>query len=319
MTTGSVKPAAPAAVAILGAGQLGTRHMQSLAKDSDEFRIYMVDPAPHMRVLVEARLKEIDVDPASVACCASADELPARIDFAIVATNSRPRLSALRALLDGREVGAVVLEKFLFPCVSDYAQAAGELAAAAMPAFVNCPRRLYDGYVAIRSEIGGPVSLEMEGGDWGLASNAIHWLDLLDFLSPVESLEVRTALSAPIAAKRAGYFEFKGVVEASDRRGNRLRLVSHDEARAAVVRIHDAAGSTWEIREDERRATHDGRSYQFPVPYQSELTIGVAREWLATQRCNLVTYVRSAELHLALLDQFLQSTNARPDDECLIT
>lgn len=312
-------------IAVFGAGQIGTRHVQSLATYEPAANLYVVDPSPDAARLTDARLAEVGAEQGErIRFGADMSALPEVIDIAVIATNSGVRLAVLEELLKSRKVRWIILEKFLFPRALDYSRAAEALEASGAAAYVNCPRRLFEGYVKLRREIDGPIRIRIGGSNWGLACNSVHWLDLFDYLRPSDRHAIKSSLSAPRQSKRAGYVEFFGSVHVTDGCGSHLEMDCDDQGPVSVhVEISDATGRRWEIFERSAEIVEGARKAHFPVPYQSRLTGEVARGLLERSSCRLVPYARSARLHELLLNEFLDVYNAFNDyegnDHCPIT
>ena len=204
-------------VLVAGAGQIGCRHLQSIATSGVASELWIVDPAPHAERLVEARLTEAGVtDWRGIRLSRELDGLPARLDVAIIATNSLVRSAVLKELLVSSRPDHVILEKFLFPRAADYSVADALLRKMEVTAFVNCPRRLFHGYRRLKEEVTGPLNVSVSGSGWGLASNSVHWLDLLSYLRPSAGYSIASGLSGPCPAKRPGHVEFFGWLKICD-------------------------------------------------------------------------------------------------------
>lgn len=108
-------------VAIIGAGQLGSRHLQGLARIEEPLEIYIVDPHEQSLKVSNKRFQEIpNHNNKTLHLLTNVQELPLNIDFVVLATNSKQRLHVLKELLKQSTVKYLVLEKFLFPYVEEY-------------------------------------------------------------------------------------------------------------------------------------------------------------------------------------------------------
>jgi hypothetical protein len=312
-------------LAIIGAGQIGCRHMQSIVSAGLAPKLWMVDPSPGAESLVGTRLREMRThDACAVPLGKGIEDLPDPLDVAVIATSSLVRMEVLDELLASRTVRHVVLEKFLFPRFSDYARAQTLISEAGTGAFVNCPRRLFAGYRALKDELEAPLRLSVRGTGWGLACNSVHWLDLLSFLEPCTRYQIRSDLTGPFSAKRQGYVDFFGTIEVADGLGNSLDMRCLDGESVSVdCIIEDSAGRVCEVSEQRREMKEGGVARKFPVPFQSELTAQVVRDLLERGTCGLTRYESSARLHQLLLGEFLRVYNQRgalPDNElCPVT
>ena len=109
-------------VALIGAGQLGSRHLQGLAKSSIEFSIEVVEPFQKSREVAKQRYEEIETNPKvkSIDFFESIDQLSSKIEIVIIATNADVRSKIVKELLLKKSVKNLILEKVLFQTVEEY-------------------------------------------------------------------------------------------------------------------------------------------------------------------------------------------------------
>lgn len=321
-------------IAIIGAGQLGSRHLQALARSPLPTHITVVDPSEESLSIAKARWQEAGGN-ASVSY-QTAVPAGAHYGFAVVATCSGVRALATRGLFDNARVDNVLFEKFLFPLPEEYDGVRRLLKTKGARAWVNCPRRMYPIYNDLQPLFkGSAMSLHVAGGDWGLGCNAVHFADLAAYLSGAEGFAFNAAGLDPVVhdAPRRGYVEFTGLLTGAAGSGDQRRFAKTATLDGAdrnakgprpVVRvtlesmhgshsphlihilgpharavIDETRGKGWLTREDNGWQTEE---LDFRLPYQSELT-HVALEAIARDGdCQLPGYDESASLHLALLD-----------------
>lgn len=305
-------------VAIIGAGQLGSRHLQGATLAQTPLQIYVVDPGEQSRRVALERFNQVAGASSPHSCTMLADyaALPAELDVAIIATDSRHRMEALKSLLAQSRVKSVVLEKFLFPHESDYAEAARLLEAAGAKAYVNCPRRIWPVYAEIRKRIGTdtPIIMSKTGHDWGLCCNAIHFIDTFLWLSGQSEYSVQTdgLIPALIPSKRNGYVELQGSLEITTPRGDRLTLSSAPGEEPALVSI---AQGEEKITLDEGAGKlqctgPNPAELTIATPYQSGLTGGMIDRLLAGEEPGIAGYAESSACHLQLFGPLLDVVNS---------
>ena len=81
-------------VALIGCGKIGSRHLQSIIKLNFETKIYLVDPKKES-INICLNLIENDLEKSqkeNIKIYSEINEIPSDIDFAIVATDSKPGL-----------------------------------------------------------------------------------------------------------------------------------------------------------------------------------------------------------------------------------
>jgi len=168
-------------ILVVGGGNIGSRHVQGLARATRPLAITVTDPNPDSLKLAADRFAEAPkAADHKLALAASLDAAPAVADVCIVATPAGPRPQIVERIARERRARFLILEKFLFQARADYGAAERALAEAGIPAWVNCPRPMWPSYRQARAEIAGdgPVALHVVAGRAAaLATNAIHFLD----------------------------------------------------------------------------------------------------------------------------------------------
>ena len=217
-----------ARVALVGCGNIGSRLLQSAARMGAE-RIDVVEPSRRAREIALARHAEAAPDARAPRFVERAEQLEGPYDLGIVATDARNRLGATRALLAAAEHRAVLLEKVLFTRNDEFDAALDLACAHGTPFAVNCSRNEWPGYLALtrRTLDEGLEALDVEGADWSMGCNAIHFLALAERLAgtPVARVEWEGPARTR-EAKRTGYAEVTGTLRASLGDGSRVRLSS---------------------------------------------------------------------------------------------
>lgn len=319
-------------VVIIGTGQLGSRHLQGLKLAQLPMSIWVVDPScESLRVAME-RYNEVSYNSNIVSCefVDNLDLLPHELDLVIVATNSTPRLNIIERLLSTKNVKNLVLEKFLFPALSNYQKAEKLLLNNGLlgNTWVNCPRRLWTGYQKLRNELCGASCIEFtaKGNDWGLACNGIHLIDMFAYLKGDVELSILDTLGLDkflYPSKRDGYFELMGTLAVSDNCGNS----------AVISSLHGTPGAlVLEVRSDEHvylidemagTITRDDELFaDLGLRYQSALTGEMAEQILLRNCSDLTSYSDSARLHQYFLQSvvaFYNNHSGKQGDDCPIT
>ncbi len=322
-------------IAIIGAGGLGSRHLQSVAQMKRDICIQVVDVSRDSLEKSAVLYNQVTHDFVSkVEFFEDIASLSTNLDAVIIATTSKPRLHILETLLSQKKVKNIVLEKFLFPSIADYDEAEKLLSAHGCNVWVNCPRREWTSYDKIRQLFINEKLLQVSvcGSNWGLGCNSIHFLDLISFLTG-KTNDVTWDISrldcGTTASKRSGYIEFSGTLLGQFNNGSNFTLTSHstgqlpvviellsDQARCIVFEycqrvFISTASNNWTIDE-----------CTFDTPYQSQITGRIINDILDTGACKLPTYIESSAMHKPLLTAFLKHVNINKNDEvteCLIT
>ena len=88
-------------IVVIGAGQLGSRHLQALSKVNVQTRIEVVDPFADALEVARARFNEMPSNSniSGINFYSSLSELSSHVDLAIIATNSDIRAEVIRTLV----------------------------------------------------------------------------------------------------------------------------------------------------------------------------------------------------------------------------
>ncbi|MCI4662841.1 MAG: Gfo/Idh/MocA family oxidoreductase [Neomegalonema sp.] len=315
-------------ICVVGCGNIGSRHLQALARLTGPAEIFCVDPSEAARTLSAERVAQIEPgEGLRWHWLESFDGVPNALDVAVIATGAGPRRMLTEALLAHASVKALLLEKFLFQRHEDYAAVGALLADKGVAAWVNTPRRVWPGWQAIKARLvsPGPITLTVEIGKRnGLASNAIHFIDLAAYLSAgSEGFALRGDRLAPVegVSRHEGQLEFGGTLYGFSPSGDCLSLRGRPDHEAphtitllapdlrAVVdeggqkaRIASAA-SNWQLVEED-----------FALLYQSALTNGFVEAVQEGRDPGLPSFAESAMLHQACMGAFLEAIGLDPQD-----
>jgi len=103
-------------VALIGTGQLGSRHLQALSKIDIPFELQVVDPSEDSLRVARERYLEIPENHNiySIDFLTEIDGLNANLDLCIIATNADVRFKVFQALVSNKKVSYIVFEKIVF-------------------------------------------------------------------------------------------------------------------------------------------------------------------------------------------------------------
>lgn len=299
-------------IAIIGAGQLGSRHLQGLVRLLEPCEIHVVDPSADALELSRQRVNEVRASTAhSLHYHQNIEALPEILDHAIIATAADVRLAVMQKLLLGRVVRNLLLEKVLFQRLSDYKSASELIQHSGSRTWVNCTRRAFPIYDTLRSFFSkDPLQhVDVRGGNWGLGCNSIHFIDIIAYLSGGEPHSISTALLDRdlIESKRAGFKEFTGTLlggcgdatfSITSQRDSQAPLLLTLRGRIRSCIVDESAGRAFMCD------PLDGgwNMMEFKTPLLSELVTAVTQRILEQGNSELTPYAHSAAYHLSILE-----------------
>ena len=317
-------------VIIIGAGQLGSRHLQGVLLSSNELSVYVVDPSAQSLEIAKERAATIKKgnEVSEVHFC---NEIPNGKSFkvAIVATTAQYRYKVSKDLLEQNSVEHLILEKVLFQKVEEYELAKQLLDSTDTKGWVNCPRRMYPIYQQIRELVSESDSFQLDvlGSQWGMACNGIHFLDLAAYLAGESEITVSATQLEPgvVESKRDGYVEVFGGFDGKVGRGDfslscvkssETQLILELKFNGTTVRIDELNGTI------ERAINGTYVQEKFVPLYQSQLS-GIVVDQLVEQGfCQLTSYDESKSIHLPFLNMLIDhvaTSTGSALDTCPIT
>ncbi len=298
-------------IAIIGAGQLGSRHLQALVHVQKKINIQVVDSSEDSLKTAEMRFNEVSENfKGTISFHTNISFLEKKLDVVIVATNSKVRRSVVDQLVNHSKIEYLILEKFLFINEQDYFYTEKLFAEKNIKVWVNCPRRLIDFYRKIQKEIIGPIHFFATGNAWGLGCNGIHLLDLFAFLTKSNNIVLSSQLinKEVIESKRSGYIEFTGTITGyADENSFHITSFPQDVSPLHIiintpkVRYSISEGATSNVWISKLENNWAWEETTFKIPFQSQLTNMVVDDLLENGSCNLTSFKESSTLHLTFL------------------
>jgi hypothetical protein len=309
-------------VIIIGAGQLGSRHLQALKSVEEKLNISVVDAFENSLKVSKERYDGINVENKFVHQVSYSTNIPVNNDFdvAIIATSSNARRSVIENLLNKNKVRFFILEKILFNKLADYDFISSLLKEKRSKAWVNCSMRKMSFYNSIKNDLGSnrKIIYQVTGSQYGLITNSIHYIDHMASLSACSdySLDLTNLDKEIIKSKREGFLELNGIMSikftngsvgiiSCNSKGNmpivveikadNLRCISRESEGKAWVSYAD---SNWLWQEVEAR-----------IPYQSQMTTELVTELLEKGTCPLVEYDDSSHIHKQLMEPLREYLN----------
>lgn len=319
-------------IAILGAGQIGSRHLQGLAKLRLPVHLQVFDPSEAALATARERFAqamgpEANPNIQGVDYISDFSRIEEKLDLAIVATAANVRRELTEKLLNRYEVKNLLLEKIVFQRARDFSEIGAMLAKKQVKTWVNCALRLWPVYEKLAAQKCTNLQFHATGSNWGIGCNAIHYLDLFYFLTGahVESFSLEGLDAGFVPSKRANYREITGTLRGHSPKGSAL-FTSWRTGQAPVTVQLQSESFQCLIREDLQKmwladaaSGWQPREESFPMPYQSQLTGRVAEEILEKGTTILPDFAVAAKSHLAFLAAISQHLGLKGDDPCPIT
>ena len=308
-------------VVIIGAGELGSRHLQGLLKVTSPIDVYVLDPSSNSLEIAKKRADEISHSH-SLKYSSDWNDLPKEIDLVILATGANVREKVVTQLLEGFKVFNLVLEKILFQNLESYTKIEALIKKTNTPTWVNHPRRMMQHYQQIRNEIiksGESIVFNVVGGYWGLACNSLHFIDLCSFLTgqPVQELDFNWLDNEIHESKRANYIEFTGSLKGKMKGNSNFVITSFNGDAADITVTIVTKTQRWIVQEGRAQKIFylsKEKDYHevitsFTTEYQSSLTTSLVNDLFQSSQCNLPSYEEACVSHIPFIEASLKKYN----------
>lgn len=328
------------ALAIIGTGQIGSRHLQSIARLDRNADVYLVDPFRESLNTAFDRYNQVsdesrDKFPKNIVLLEKIGDLPRNLDLVVIATTAQNRLQIIGSLMDHCTVKNLILEKIVFQRPEDFDTAESLFKKSGVKVWVNCPRRLWPGYIRIRELISRTrlteTSMIVTGAKWGLCCNSIHYLDLFGYMTGIFDPELQDDLLDLhlVPAKRPGTIEMSGAVCGFTKSGGAILIREYPDADMPVHVVFENPDIRCTIDEQAgtikiSRSSDAWKPEEMPLEMvlQSQLTHRCIAEILDTGKTKLPTFAESAVSHKLLLSLFMHHLSIIKNEEvslCPIT
>ncbi|MBN1840596.1 MAG: Gfo/Idh/MocA family oxidoreductase [Campylobacterales bacterium] len=309
-------------IALIGAGQLGSRHLQGLAKSSMEISIEVVEPFEGSRGVAKERFEAMpeNKNVTHIAFFETLSQLSSHLDLVIVATNSDVRYKVIEELLTHKSVANLVLEKVLFQNVDEYNKTTELLKKSNTKCWVNHPRRMFPFYQELKNILSNAhmMHFSISGGNWGMGCNGLHLLDCMEYLTgkTVTSIDAQLLDTKLYETKRSGFQEFNGLL--SGRLGEHTFSMSSLPEHISPLQFSitsdsvnifiDETNGWMRILKKDNNWNVETISEKI-IYFQSEMTHRVLEDIFTTQ-CLLPTYEEAMTLHVKFLTALINHMNS---------
>ena len=307
--------------ALIGVGNLGSRHLQGLARSNNKLAIECFEPNQANIDQAFERFKEVGANEnITLKFVSDLQSLSENIDIAIIATNSDIRAKVVVELLNTKNIRNLILEKVLFQDSLSYTEIDSLIEEKGVNVWVNHPRRMFDIHKPFLSEIreAKKLSFQVSGVNWGLGSNGLHFLDFLTWITDTEEQDIELEWNrigrTVEKSKRPQFKEVFGTISGSINNSMSFSLTSLqpvnsevqlptitivsdsiklfiDEYNGVVNYAYAVDNWKWHILEGE-----------FPLLFQSEMTSTVVDSILEEGKCALPSYKTAMWLHLPFIN-----------------
>ena len=308
-------------ILIFGCGKLGSRHLEGLVSGNLDYNIVVVDNLVSSLIKAKKKWEEIGGSKSNHKIFWY-NELNFKIkdfDLAIIATSSKDRATNIKKLSRYLNIKYWLIEKVL-------AQSSEELQMIKLAisnqktAFVNIPRREMKWHQELKSKfnVKKPLKVIKKGQLWGLACNAIHFIDLLYWWTGENLLSIETSKldDTWFKSKRNGFFEITGELFSKFSNGSELLMISTNSKTENVLTVDVQGENTWNIFENNGIASSSNiENLPGKIEQQSQITGSIAAKIILNGSCELPNLDESIKYHKIFLNSMLIHWNEKNNDK----
>lgn len=299
-------------ILLIGAGNIGSRHLQGLKKVTFPLSIEVLDPSDESLKVSQERYEQIPSNIThQIKFINSIEHASNEIDLAIIATSSNVRADVTQKLLLHSKVKFIIFEKLLFQKKEDYPKIERLLDEKNIKAWVNCGMRTMPFYSDLKDKItDNRISCIVSGSRYGFITNTIHFIDYMAYLNDCYdfTLETKFLDKKPVESKRKEFLEFTGTLYVTFQNGDLGIFICYPDGEAPVsveiinkdikAMANETNRTTWLST----KPNWEWKKTPTLLSFQSDLTNIVVENILKQDACNLTSFKKSAMLHLTLLE-----------------
>lgn len=312
-------------VAVIGAGNIGSRHLQALKAVNMELEIFVIDP--NQKSLDRAgeiyNSTEGGKFKQKIRFQHDLNNIGDQIDIAIIATHSNIRKSIIEDLLASLSIKYFILEKILFTSKKDYFIVQEMLEKNDCKAWINCTRRMVPFYFnQLRTWFSDNKAVfTISGSKWKLVSNLIHFTDFLSFIFNDTNFSMDCSNLEPeiVESNIPNFYELNGMVKIRFKNGCSGIINCFSSGNQHVV--IDLASSEVRCIIDENVGKSivkygeqlEWKEFNSNIPYTSQLTTSLVEDLLNNGTCELTPYNESLNIHLLTYEPLMEYLEKKLD------
>ncbi len=209
-------------ILIIGSGNIGLRHLQSIINNRNINKIYVYD----INKSAYNKIKKYNHNKSKLIFINNINKVKNNFFYlAIIACYAFERFKIINKVNNKFKISYFLIEKI----VENNLNNLNKLKSIKIDAFVNLPMRLMTPFKIIKKKIEPLKKIDCEyiGTKWNLASNSLHYINYISYLtsSDIKKIKIKK-ISKPYNTKRYQIIDFYGEIKILYEDGSTLRLKS---------------------------------------------------------------------------------------------
>lgn len=295
-------------ICLIGCGNVGSRHLQAIAKLDFAINVDIVEPFSESIQRGKKRLDEIkyDIDSHVFSWHKDIQELKDKPDLTIVATTATGRAELLCKLTD-KGHSRFLIEKMVCQSNDEYEKILSKFHEKNVKAWVNTNPRCFSSYQKLKEifEDSDNIHFSVTASNVSaLGTNTIHYMDLFAYFTNDYDITMNgDLLINEIFPNKHGshLMEFAGTVVGKIKNGSSISLsFLPSDKLPTIVNI---VGKEKHLLIDETNqkildmVNHENEKFSFSYEHASTITTKISQEILQRDSCELTTIENSYILH----------------------
>jgi hypothetical protein len=299
-------------ITIIGCGNIGSRHLQAIAK-LKSVEIHIVEPNKKAKSLAKSRLKEIsNMSDDNLFWYENILELKIQSDLTIVSTPASGRLEIINRLLNLGH-SRFLIEKMVCQSSNEYKSLNEQMQLFNAKGWVNVSRRYFISYQNIKNlfQNNVPIHMSIIGGNFGLGSNALHFIDLFSWFTGDYKIKLNgDLLTDKILPNKRGddFVEFAGMIVGNS--SNNSTFVINSLPFDIPITINIINNEHHLIINETNNQIYDitnsVNNLKFQTEYVSDTSEKIIHDILENDNCELPTIQNLSYIHSELFEIFNQ-------------
>lgn len=292
---------------IIGFGNIGKRYFEGILSSKLKFRIYIYDLNKNQYFKDNKK---------NVFYLKSLKVLPKKFDFIFFTSSSENRFSSINKVISKTKTNYLLIEKILAQSILELKKIKNLLKKKKMlsKTWVNTHYRTYSIFEkTFKNEIKKNTLISVHGNNWGMACNAIHYIDLYSkiFNSPFKKIDTNLLYKKWFKSKRAAFYEIFGKLKIIYKNNKILNLVCKNSGNKSLT-IHTIKNEkkTIDIFEEKEELKINGKLIRkFKLDPVSIKIKHIIYELIKYKKTSITPVYISIEQHLILIKSLVSFWN----------
>ena len=253
-------------ILIAGVGNLGYWYFYAIKNLKFDLKIYIYDIKKISINIFKKKISGIKHD--NIFFIETLNKLPKNLDLAIISSSSKNRFILIKSILKYSNAKNFIIEKIIEQSVQNIKKMQNLLRN--INSYVSLPRRKSGIYKNFKKKKLKKIVFNVQNNIWDMASNGIHYLDLVSWLSnkKIKNIDV-SGLEDWYPSKRKGYYDVNGKLIFYFNKNFSAHLISKENIKKPKLELI-TKNNKWELREYETILVKNNKNiYKIKKGYSS--------------------------------------------------